>query len=166
MFEYILAALLTLPTSVHDSETDAERRERLHTIAEAINVAADGDLEVAAFLVMTGDGESKLARHIHEGNCKEDECDNGKAATLWQVWKLQTISAKQWRAMQGTDLEATTIAASYAARLYRMKKNVCGQSPIGGITAYATGKCYSKHYEKRAQKKLRELRKWQARLRS
>lgn len=163
MFKIILSILLSMPPSHHDTETDAERKQRLSVVAQSIVVASEGDAEVAAFLIMTGDKETKLARHIHEGRCKSYECDGGMAATLWQVWRLESMSEEHWESMQGSNLEATTAAARYAARLYRMKSNYC-RSPIGGISAYATGRCFSKDYEKNARARHREMRKWQARL--
>lgn len=141
MLKIILSILLSFGPSKHDTETAEERAARIKVIAESIEIAADGDQEVAAFLLMTGLFETRFARHVHEGRCKPEECDGGKARTVWQVWRLKSMSAEQWHGMLGSDLESTTNAAKYAARLFIMKRNYC-RSTIGAINAYASGKCY------------------------
>lgn len=160
MFQVILAILLTFPPSVHDDETTSARQERVEVIAEAISTAADGRSDVAAFLIMKARRESRLALNIHSGNCRQDQCDGGKARTLWQVWRLDSMTDEEWDSIVGTGLEETTNAAELAARLYVLKKNYC-RGDLGAITAYATGRCSVPSSVFSPVARLREMRVYQ-----
>lgn len=153
----------------HSVETFEERDERTLTIARAIVKAAAGDNEVLAFLLVYGEKESNWARHVHKGECRRKgepwpdgtpatrtECDGGYAAGPWQAWRISSMTEKEWWSLIGTDLESTTDAAQYSAKLFRMKRNYCG-STLGGLIAYGTGHCESKKSGK-AKKRLKLMK--------
>lgn len=140
MKEVILAILLTLAPYHKDTESKEDRDARLDVIATAIATASEDKARIAAFLIMTANAETHLAKHIHEGICKEDECDDGKAFSLWQFWRLKGMTDKEVSSFNGTDIESTTLSAKFAARLFTMKRNYC-KSDYGAINAYGSGKC-------------------------
>lgn len=149
----ILAILLALTPSKYDSETPAERHARMTTIATAIDIAARGDRQVAALLIVQGTRESHWARHIHAGKCGQHpespkgECDadasGPRAGTPWQLWYGPWLPRERWLSLQGTGLEATTRAAQQAARIARSGLYGCG--PESGVRAafarWATSQC-------------------------
>lgn len=144
MKELILAVLMGFTPYHLDTETTEERTERLEVVAESIEVASEGDREVMAFLVMTAHRETRMAQHVHAGNCREGECDNGRAASLWQIQSGSWIKQETWEGFIGLGLEPTTRAAQHAAMLYRRGVRTCG-SPTGAIALYGTGRtCFTK----------------------
>lgn len=84
--------------------------------------------------------ETRLAAHIHQGNCRIrlGECDGGKAASLWQLQHGPHLSKERWQRLQGDDLAATSLAAYEAARVLSRGRNHCG-SQVGAVSLYATG---------------------------
>ena len=139
MFKLLLAIILTLSSPNPAHESSEQHHARMVTVASAIEEAADGDREVAAFLVMTARRESEYRWTIHAGKCKPDECDGGKAGTLWQIQHGSWFARSEWLKLIGTDLKATTLAAKKAASIYRRGRRYC-KSPQGAISLYATGR--------------------------
>lgn len=147
MLEYILALLLTFPAHWDDrhTETPEARRARVEVVAQAIDEAVratpwpGSKRELAALLAVTADGESGgLALRIHAGKCRPKECDHGRAVSLWQLHASKLVPLEEWERMGGTDLEATTLAAMAAARVYLSHRKACGDLR-GAISLYATG---------------------------
>lgn len=97
--------------------------------------------------------ETRLALHVHEGNCRKEigECDSGRAVSLWQLHAGYRLPVERWRTLAGTDLESTRDAAVEAARALSRSKNFCGTTE-GAVANYATGKgCVWKPAEERVR---------------
>ncbi len=97
--------------------------------------------------------ETRLALHVHEGNCRVEigECDGGRAIGLWQLQAGYHLPVEKWETLAGTDLESTRAAALEAARILGRGRNYCG-SMEGAIASYATGsRCSWKHSDMRAR---------------
>jgi hypothetical protein len=160
--------LLKLPAFHLDQETTEERQARMETIATAIVKATDNATcykkenckprwigsrdQLATLLLTIGFLESGFAKHIHEDKCrtKIGECDGGRAKSLWQVHNSNNLPQGYWATLGGTDLDATTRAASVAALYLVRANNRCQGSILGTISAYAVGSCVGyKHKEKR-----------------
>jgi hypothetical protein len=151
MTKVLFALLLGLAPWHGDVEPPAARTARLRIVAQAIDTAAAGDRTIALLLVVQGEGESHYARHVHEGRCGEHplsppgECDRGRSVSPWQVLLGPWLPRERWEDMRGADIEATTRAATYAARPLRHGLYVCrgrGPSPLhGAISVAARGGC-------------------------
>ncbi len=164
--ESLLAAALSFPSWHGDHESETDRVSRLTTIAQAIDDASlaavcgraedaengqqersciklwQGDRKVLAHLLLTqAFFETRLALHVHEGNCRSHlgECDSGKATSLWQLQAGGHLSKEDWEKLAGTDLKATTLAAIEATRALGRGLNYCG-SVQGAVSLYATGR--------------------------
>lgn len=155
-FEFILLILLSLVPSYQDTENWQQRTARMTIIAHAIDDAASFQTctgkygndqqckrtwpytkkELVMFLITIANEESHFARHIHEGNCKDHQCDPSinakgekyfKARSLWQIQKTGFVkSDEEWKRMLGSSQEATTTAAHVAARIIRSGRLSCG----------------------------------------
>lgn len=140
MYERILAILLSLPPFSGDVESPVERASRMHHTTASImyaEAAVDwpGDRrELIGLLISIGWFESRFALHVHQGDCRPNECDRGKAVGPWQVW----MKGPRRQAATGTDLSATRAAALEAARVLTRARRACG-SGLGSVSLYATG---------------------------
>jgi hypothetical protein len=97
--------------------------------------------------------ETRLALHVHEGNCRKEigECDSGRAVSLWQLHAGYHLPVERWRELSGTDLESTRDAALEAARALGRSRNLCGTTE-GAVANYATGRgCVWKPAEERVR---------------
>jgi hypothetical protein len=171
--------LLGLPAHHLDHEEPGARQDRLRIIAEAIsNVSlratcaeqyASNDckplwplptVDLAALLVTQAYSESRLAKNVHEGNCRAYECDpirsaltgevRHRARSLWQIHRIEPIES-EWEYMQGSDLQSTTAAAWAATKLLSRGYRACN-SIAGAITRYAgVGGCEWSEAPKRAR---------------
>lgn len=88
--------------------------------------------------------ETRLAKHVHEGNCRVHigECDSGRAISLWQLQAGPHLPEKEWALLGSSDLAATRQAAFHAAQALGRGTNYCG-SIRGAIGLYATGQTCS-----------------------
>jgi hypothetical protein len=107
-------------------------------------------LDLGVLLVTQAYEETKLAKNVHEGQCRAYECDptrvgrTGKvrhrARSLWQLHHVGPIE-EEWEHMVGTDFESTRAAAWAATKLLARGYRVCG-SFSGAISRYAgVGTC-------------------------
>lgn len=168
LLEYTLLALLSLPPSYSDAN-EVDRDARMRVIASAVSDAStkatctesystpacvriwDGTSKDLAALVLTkGWWESRYARNVHEGKCREHECDavklrNGDvwhmARTPWQFQRT-VFSEPVWTTFVGTDYEATRQAAWVATTILSRGMRACG-SVQGAIAWYGIGRCES-----------------------
>ena len=165
--QYILMVLLSLPASYLDKESTEERRDRMEVVAHAVGEAAaratcSGRFEdeeckriwagtrkdLALMLVTKAWWESRLAKNVHEGNCRRHECDatfvNGvlvhRARTIWQMQRTGFVKPYEWDTMVGTDFESTRTAAWVATRILSRGKNRC-QSVFGVFSFYGRSRC-------------------------
>jgi hypothetical protein len=169
--EALFAAALTFRPWHGDVEEPQDRKERLALIAEAISDAVDvatcakaplglqpseekqppcerlwsGDPRQLGFLLLAqAYFETRLARHVHEGNCRAQsgECDSGRAISLWQLQFGPHLAREEWQTLGAATLEATRRAAVHAARSLGRGFNYC-RSLRGAISLYATGQTCS-----------------------
>jgi len=163
--DLLLVLMLGLPAPYHEREDADSRRARLAIVAQAIsdassqatcadaNAAADclkiwpgQQRDLALLLVTEAYWESRLARNVHEGRCREFECDpyrssqTGKiehrARTLWQMQYTRPIDS-EWNHMVGADLGSTRAAAWAAAKLLGSAYRACGT--ISGAISRLSG---------------------------
>lgn len=164
--ESLLAAAMSFPSWYGDLESTEDRVSRLAMIALAIDDASlaavcgrpedksvredapsciklwQGDQQELAFLLLTqAFFETRLALHVHQGNCRSHlgECDSGRATSLWQLQAGGHLPEEHWAKLAGTTLESTTLAAREATRALGRGLNYCG-SVEGAVSLYATGR--------------------------
>lgn len=170
MWIKILTVLLGLQPYYTDDEAPDARVERLTTIAKAIDYASargtcsgafeewvecrpvwSGDQEsLAAALIVVAQNESNLALHIHQGRCREHECDATiirdaagnrvrihQARSMWQVHYCSLIR-EEWSNMNGTSLWATSDAAWASAKLLAGNRSRC-KTTMGMFGGYGSG---------------------------
>lgn len=133
MFETVLTMLLAMQPFHKDRETYEERVARMTIVASSITQAVEETTctgsaakaeckprfkgspeELAVGLLTIAKFETRLAQHIHEGNCGPRECDGGRAKSLFQVHVPQDL----WEQIEGTSLEATLQSARIAATMW------------------------------------------------
>lgn len=167
----IMGVLDKLPTHYLDTETPEERKVRLNTIAVSIEKAASRAVcetpfastkyrtctpifngtkdEMVVLLVTIGFWESRFAQNIHEGKCRDWQCDPvvykdtygrpiktiHKAHTNWQLQYNPSIS-DEWKIMIGTNQSSTDAAAWASAKMLSRGYNSCG-TVWGSISKYA-----------------------------
>lgn len=106
------------------TEDPEERESRLRTLANSIYIAAlsavntgqfAGSQEELEILMATVCWwETRLARRIHEGKCKPDECDHGKAKGLPQVQLASGVPEELWANSEGLEFK-NTLSSMHAA---------------------------------------------------
>lgn len=140
---------------------------------EEIERCWQDDRDRLAWIIYTkGRFESGYLERIHASNCYTGECDpifkivNGekqfvrhRARTAWQFHKTSFVTNEEWDGVVGTDLAATTLAATVAGRVITYFKNRC-RTEIGAISMYATGK---RCQWSGAQRRLNKINEWQER---
>ena len=166
--EYLLVVLLSLQGAYHDDETWIERTIRMGAAARAIDEVASratcttpyndsecrrvwprGKKELALLLITKGWWESRFAKNVHEGKCRNFECDAVKdgsgnvthlARTPWQMHYTGFMKPGEWDAMVGTDFESTRTAAWAATRILSRGARLC-HNVQGSISVSARGRC-------------------------
>jgi hypothetical protein len=154
----LLALLFALPRYHQDTESEMQRVARLTTVASSIALVSEratctgayaskegckafwpGSVkELQRLLITQAYFETGLAQHVHEGRCRRNECDGGRARGLWQVQRSGLVPWEQWERIKGADEASTRISAYYAARALSRGYNKCGTIE-GAIAIYATG---------------------------
>jgi hypothetical protein len=145
LLQVILSALFILPRFSLDTETASERVVRLRGIAVAIDQATlratcsgpfalkdcnrvwpGSRRQLAAALVTIGWHESKFAQAIGRGDCqslpKGMRCDNGRARSYWQLWKVSCPAG--WAEEHGSSAELRQ-SSWCAARLLSSSYRFC-----------------------------------------
>jgi hypothetical protein len=156
MWQAILAAALKLPTYYGDTETPGERLQRLTIVAESIDYASaratctgepegcrrvwpGSRKELAALLLVQAWQETRLAQHVHADQCAENECDRGRAKSLWQLQPNSIVTRPEWQTLGGTDQESTRAAAWAAARMLATNRFRCAKAPGDWVTPTISG---------------------------
>ncbi len=139
MKQALIAIILELSTWNPKHETKEAYRERIESVAEGISRASEGDQRMAALLVAIAKHESGFSRLVHQGDCPKGGCDGGRSATLWQIMHGSWLPRSEWLTFIGIEVEPTTRAATYAAKVLRRGLNAC-KSVKGAISLYATGR--------------------------
>ncbi len=139
-------ASATSPEADPDASTRASLREETRALLGATDapckrVWAGSSRELGFLLLAQAFFETRLALHVHEGNCRKEigECDSGRAISLWQLHAGYRLPVERWRELAGTDLDSTRAAALEAARALGRSRNFCG-STEGAVANYATGR--------------------------
>ena len=162
--ETLFFLLMGLPAHYLDREDVSERQMRLRTIAAAVAdvseqatcsgtfdradcqaVWPETALNLGTLLIVQAYAESRLARNVHEGNCRDFECDpirvartgevKHRARTLWQIHHIKAVD-EEWDRMVGVDFESTRAAAWAATKILSRGYRACG-SFAGAISRYA-----------------------------
>lgn len=95
----VLAVMLRQPPWSGDvAETPQQRRALYAPVAQAIADASTDTQEMAALATLAWH-ETRLARYVLEGRCKDGpasaQCDQGHARGPWQVWRAEARCALQ-----------------------------------------------------------------------
>lgn len=166
--QYITLMLLSLEPSYGDKESWEARTERMTVIAKAVDDAASkatcsdayaipscekkwagSKKELAILLITKGYWESRFAKNVHEGKCRDKECDaivvTGKvhhlARSPWQIQRTPSlVSADEYKQMNSSTVEGTTVSANVAARYLITGFNSC-HTIKGAISMYGGAGC-------------------------
>lgn len=156
LFNYLLAAIATLPTFHEDVGPAyvAKKHAQAQVIAQAISDVAESAegwsgtrRELATLLLTVAWHETRFSLRIHEGNCKPYECDHGRARGLWQLQVHRSLPRETWIGLAGLDVDATRRAAREAARVLTRSRNMCSGRAQGvtlvaqTLSAYAGRGC-------------------------
>jgi hypothetical protein len=176
--DLLLVLMLGLPAPYHEHEDADSRRTRLAIVAQAISDASTQascsdphaaaecqkiwpgkPLDLALLLVTEAYWESRLARNVHEGRCRDFECDpyrssqtgriEHRARTLWQMQYTRPIDS-EWGHMVGADLGSTRTAAWAAAKLLGSAYRACGSIPGAISRISGNGRCVWSGADRRA----------------
>ena len=134
VYAVVLAATAAAESPAEPPECRPVRAEH---IARAIVEAGRGSPTRAARLLTVGEHETHWSWLVHHGRCELTrwKCDEGKAASLWQLHVTASFPRPEWLAVQSASLEATTRAALEAdARLERAAR-VCRARGLDSIEA-------------------------------
>lgn len=126
MIETILAAILSLgvawtPPGELAPETPSERRDRLETVARAIELEVP-DRQWRAVVIALLWHESRYALDVHSGAKLGDA---GRAACLGQLHRLG-LPRDEWEALTGVGLPATRRCVRVAYQRLRAAQRWCG----------------------------------------
>jgi hypothetical protein len=128
-FKAILVALALLPRFHEDREAVGKVAQE-QAIATAVQKAAKGDADVAAFLLAWGDAETHFSLRIHRGQCFKWECDRGRARGPWQLHR-NGMAPELWDKMHGVEhVELQAIEAAKRARWAMRECRVQGLARI------------------------------------
>lgn len=162
----IWAVLQALPPFFGDRTENATTREfRLAEVARAIDLAAEGNVRVAAQLIELGWAETRFASYV-EIDCEHGpyKCDikNGKsrAAGYWQLWERTCPVAHNKTLGSGERAEA---GAECAAQRMRAGLAIC-KTVSGAYAYYRAGGCQWLLSAERAQGQARFEQKLRAEL--
>lgn len=160
--QYITVVLLSLQPSFSDKESWEERTGRMEIVAKAIDDASSkatcmgaydvagcerkwpgSKKELALLLVTKGFWESRFAKNVHEGKCREYECDAytsqgrilHKARSPWQIQRTGLVTKEEYAKMKSSTLEATSMSAEVATRYLAIGMNRC-RTIKGAISIY------------------------------
>lgn len=135
MKELILAWLLAQPVSKYDAAEAPDAREsRLSTVAEAVTRVANGDRLKAAFLLVQAKHESSFRYDVQTCACPPNQCDGGRAHSLWQLHRVPAFPIETWHGYCGVEFEAVYSAASRSAWSYDPVRLERSFAMLGGAT--------------------------------
>jgi hypothetical protein len=164
--QYITAILLSLEPAYADKETWTERTARMEIIAEAIDDASSkatceakyntkdcqklwskDKKSLALLLVTKGYWESLFSKNVHEGKCRDYECDpykvgnkvHHRAKSPWQIQHTGLVTVDEYSKMGFATLESTKLSAEVASRYLAMGMKQC-DTISGTIAIYGGAK--------------------------
>ena len=171
--EIILRVMLKQPPSALDKKDTPEQREELYRpVARAIALASQGSLTMAAALVSQSWHETKWARYVLEGRCKDGppgaRCDWNKfrrGPMARGPWQIHNWCKDAWNAVDGSS-ESYEAGAACEVRLIKYHYKQC-KTWEGAFAGSWRSTCSSPTARKRADLMAevlpdlqRELRKW------
>ena len=119
----------SLPRWWEDEKEPAEIRDhRLSNFVRAMVVVTNGDEERLMMLTTVSWWESRLASHVHAGNCKPHECDHGHAKGMPQVQLASGVDKDLWLSSEGHDYEATLASMEAANWVFDQAIARCGRN--------------------------------------
>lgn len=139
MLKAILYAILAFPVFHEDDGCD-EKRAQLEAVANAVATVARTPDE-AAFLLAWGKAETNFSLRIHRGECRQWECDSGRARGPWQAHR-NGMPEDRWDQMLG--VEHVQVQAEQAACHARWAMYACpGDRIRGAFRVLAGHRCSS-----------------------
>jgi len=129
----IFALLLALPQRFEDRGSLAKTGQ----LNELASVLSSYSTDQAAALLMLAYWETGLSLQVHEGHCKNWECDHGRARGLWQVHRNGMPDA-MWDQMIGVD--HTKEQAAEALFRWEQALAIC-KTPAGAVAVYMGQGC-------------------------
>jgi hypothetical protein len=135
----ILSVLLSLPVYGEDRNRPEEKRHQLEQVAASIAQVAETPPD-AALLIASGWEETGWSLRIHEGRCRPQECDHGRARGPWQLQR-NGMSRESWELMIG--VENTDAQARTAAKRLVFYRRQCGDT-TGTIARYFGLGCHQR----------------------
>jgi hypothetical protein len=138
MLNAILSIILALPLFHEDAESQG-KREQLEAVARAVASTAQTRDE-AAFLLAWAKAETQFSLRIHRGQCRQWECDRGKARGPWQAHR-NGMPEGRWSLMVG--VENTQVQAEQAIQDTRWALLACPRDRIRGAFRVLAGRSCS-----------------------
>ena len=135
MLKAILLAILAFPLFHEDTQSD-EKRAQLEAVANAVASVSQTPDE-AAFLLAWGKSETNFSLRIHRGECKDWECDGGKARGPWQAHR-NGMPDEFWDKMIG--VENVQAQAEQAVKHARWALHACPGDRIRGAFRVLAGR--------------------------
>ena len=157
----VVAMLAGLPAYHGDGESLEQREARFESPAEAIVSAAERPDDVVA-LVALAEAESRLAAHVHAGQCRPWECDGGDAAGLWQVHR-RSVALAVWLVLNVPGELADRVGARVALRVWRSSLHWC-HGDLACARARYRGTSRITDHERAFARRFEELRSRIARI--
>lgn len=144
----ILAVLLTLPPPYVSTETAAEYRTRMQTIASAVDAETKdvrgwhlGQTQLAAIVLTIFWTESRFDPVVHAGGIHRVwSQDRAAARCLGQLHASGLVPTPEWSQLAGTDIGATRRCTAATVRVFLAHWRRCvpsGQSASRGNVARA-----------------------------
>jgi len=150
-YELVLALILTFSPWYEDIN-EKDREGRMATIAfTQVEVGAQlageefpgTQEELVALLMTAGWWETRYNKRIHAGNCHADECDGGKARSVYQIQMNGTYPDEIWEDSVGLGMVPTFFATMGAGLSFSAAWRACHEAyGIRGVwAAYGIGRC-------------------------
>jgi len=101
---------------------------------------------LVTMLMTAGFWESRFSRRIQAGDCKEGECDGGRARSVYQVQNNGTFPSELWENAEGLDWDSTRSATKASALTLSAAYRACAKTHRTNVvravfSAYARGTC-------------------------
>ena len=139
-FEWVLSALLVLPSWYLDRKESPQQRAVLYSPVVATICAVTENQQERAFLATQAYAETKLARYVLENRCPDGppgaRCDEGRATGPWQVHRF---CAGAW--LGSTSASRLRAGAICALRGYRWGVKRCGHHEGGFVVQRGRAGC-------------------------
>ncbi len=99
--------------------------------------------QLIALLLTAGWWETRFSRRVHAGECRKDECDGGRARSVYQVQLNGVVPRELWENAEGLDWDSTLAATRAATFSFSAAWRACRKRHgVRGVWgAYGRGFC-------------------------